>query len=65
MNVCIDGAKSMTDSIKGVVSRIEEQNPECSNSHCAIDRHQLATKIMSCKLFSFLNNTVRIVNFVK
>ena len=33
LDVCTDGAKSMTGSIKGVVSRIKKENPECSNSH--------------------------------
>ena len=59
------GTKSMTGSIKGVVSRIEKENPECSNSHCALHRHQLATKGMPPELGNVLDDVIKIVNFVK
>ena len=65
LDVCTDGAKSMTGSIKGVVSRIKKENPECSNSHCALHRHQLATKGMPPELSNVLDDVIKIVNFVK
>ena len=65
LDVCTDGAKSMTGSIKGMVSRIKKENPECSNSHCAVHRHQLATKGMPPDLSNVLDDVIKIVNFVK
>ena len=61
LDVCTDGAKSMTGSIKGVVSRIKKENPECSNSHCALHRHQLATKGMPPELSNVLDDVIKIV----
>ena len=55
----------MTGSIKGVVSRIKKENPECSNSHCALHQHQLATKGMPPELSNVLDDVIKIVNFVK
>ena len=55
----------MTNSIKGVVSHIKKENPECSNSHCALHQHQLATKDMSPEISNVLNDVIKIVNFVK
>ena len=54
LDVCTDGTKSMTGSIKGVVSHIKKENPECSNSHCARHRHQLTTKGMLRELSNVL-----------
>ena len=63
LDVCTDGAKSMTGSIKGVVSRIKKENPECSNSHFALHRHQLATKGMPPELSNVLDDVIKIVYF--
>ena len=65
LDVCIDGAKSMTGSIKDVVSRIKKENPECSNPHCALHQHQPATKGMLPELSNVLDDVIKIVNFVK
>ncbi|XP_077972733.1 zinc finger BED domain-containing protein 5-like [Styela clava] len=65
MDVCTDGAKSMTGSVKGVVTRIKQKNPECSSSHCAIHRYQLVAKGMPSELTRVLDDVVKIVNFIK
>ena len=64
-DVCTDGAKSMTGSIKGVVSHIKKENSECFNSHCALHRHQLATKGMPPELSNVFDDVIKVVNFVK
>ena len=65
LDVCTDGAESLTGLIKGVVSRIKKENPESSNSLCALHRHQLATKGMPPELSNVLDDVIKIVNFVK
>ena len=65
LDVCTDRAKDLTGSIKGVVSRIIKENPECSNSHCALHRHQLATKGTPPELSTVSDDVIKIVNFVK
>ena len=65
LDVCTDGAKSVTGSMKGVVSLIKKENPECSKSHGALHRQQLATKGMPPELSNVLDNVIKIVNFVK
>jgi len=65
VDVCTDGAAAMVGKIKGVITRIKEVAPKCSNSHCVLHRHALATKKLSPDLKSALDVAVQYVNFIK
>lgn len=65
MCVCTDGAVAMVGKIKGVITRIKEVAPKCSNTHCVLHRHVLATKKLSTDFKSALDVAVQCVNFIK
>lgn len=63
--VCADGGKSMSGCYKGLKGRIKEVAPHISWSHCAIHRQSLASKPLPNKLKEVLNDSVKVVNFIK
>ena len=64
-DVCTDGAKSMTSSIKGVVSQIKKENSECFNSYYAMLGHQLDSKGTPSDFSSVLDDVIKIINFIE
>ena len=65
VDVCTDGAKAMTGKTSGVISRIKQKVKECSSSHCVLHRHALAGKKMPPSLKEVLDESVKIINFIK
>jgi hypothetical protein len=63
IDVCTDGAKSMTGKTVGVVARIKTLSKMCKSSHYILHRHALIVKRMPNSLKSVLDNAVQIVNF--
>jgi len=49
----------------GVISRIKQKIKECSISHCVLHRHALAVKKMPSSLKEVLDESVKIINFIK
>lgn len=64
-HVCTDGAASMTGQHRGLVSRIRQVNPDIQTMHCIIHREALASKRMSPELHNVLNDSVKVINFIK
>jgi hypothetical protein len=44
VDICSDGAKSMTGKHCGFIARVKSIVPEIGSSHCIIHRHALAVK---------------------
>ena len=65
VDVCTDGAKAMTGKTSGVISRIKQKVKECSSSHCVHHHQALAVKKMPPSLKQVLDESVKIINFIK
>ena len=65
VDICIDGATAMVRKLTGVVTRIKGVSPNCTSSHCVLHREALATKKLSVPLKTVLDETVKIVNYIK
>ena len=65
VDVCTDGMKAMTGKTSGVISRIKQKVKECSSSHCVLYRHALAVKKMLPSLQEVLDESMKIINFIK
>jgi len=65
IDVCTDGAKAMVGKTAGAVSRIKSIAKSCSSSHCIIHRQALAVKNMPLSLKTVLEESVKIINFIK
>ncbi|KAK9517295.1 hypothetical protein VZT92_025178 [Zoarces viviparus] len=55
----------MTGSARGLIARIKEENPDVKWTHCVIHREALACKKMSPVLHDVLNDSVKVINFIK
>ncbi|KAJ8394211.1 hypothetical protein AAFF_G00047940 [Aldrovandia affinis] len=64
-HICTDGAASMTGQHRGLLSRIRRVNPDIETMHCIIHREALASKHMSPELHEVLNDSVKVINFIK
>ncbi|XP_038162410.1 SCAN domain-containing protein 3-like [Cyprinodon tularosa] len=64
-SVCTDAAASMTGSAKGLVARIKKENPLIKWTHCVIHREALASKKMSPVFHDVLNDSIKVINFIK
>lgn len=65
INVCTDGAGSMTGRYKGFVTRVKEVAENVTSTHCVIHREALAAKRIPASLKKVLDEAVKIVNFIK
>lgn len=63
--VCMDGAKAMSGHITGLVGHIKKVSAECKFTHCVLHREALAAKHLSEELKEVLDQSVKIVNFIK
>uniref|UniRef100_H2L9V8 DUF4371 domain-containing protein n=1 Tax=Oryzias latipes TaxID=8090 RepID=H2L9V8_ORYLA len=59
--VCTDAAASMT----GLIARIKKENPDIKWTHCVIHREALASKKMSPVLHDVLNDSIKVLNFIR
>uniref|UniRef100_A0A3B3IL21 Uncharacterized protein n=1 Tax=Oryzias latipes TaxID=8090 RepID=A0A3B3IL21_ORYLA len=64
-SVCTDAAASMTGSAKGLIARIKKENPDIKWTHCVIHRAALASKKMSPVLHDVLNDSIKVINFIR
>ncbi|GBN03815.1 Zinc finger BED domain-containing protein 5 [Araneus ventricosus] len=64
-DVCTDGGKSMSGCYKGLRGRIKIVAPHVTWSHCCIHRQSLAAKPLPDSLKEVLNQSVKVVNFIK
>ncbi|GBO14121.1 Zinc finger BED domain-containing protein 5 [Araneus ventricosus] len=65
IEVCSDGAKSMTGKVSGVVARIKNVAKNCNSTRCILHRYALVTKRISVTFKSVLDEAVKIINFIK
>ncbi|GBM31957.1 Zinc finger BED domain-containing protein 5 [Araneus ventricosus] len=63
--VCTDGGKSMSGCYKDLRGRIKIVVPHVTWSHCCIHRQSLAAKPLPDSLKEILNQSVKVVNFIK
>ncbi|XP_060755410.1 zinc finger BED domain-containing protein 5-like [Neoarius graeffei] len=64
-SICTDAAASMTGSARGLIAHIKKENTDVKWTHCVIHREALASKKMSPELHDILNDTIKVVNFIK
>lgn len=64
-SVCTDGAASITGCVKGLMARIKSKHPEVHWNHCVIHREALASKNISPVLHDVLNDSIKVINFIK
>ncbi|XP_038160542.1 protein FAM200A-like [Cyprinodon tularosa] len=64
-SVCTDAAASMTGSAKGLIARIKKENPLIKWTHCVVHREELASKKMSPVFHDVLNDSIKVINFIK
>uniref|UniRef100_A0A8C3RXN0 Uncharacterized protein n=1 Tax=Chelydra serpentina TaxID=8475 RepID=A0A8C3RXN0_CHESE len=65
LDICTDGATSMTGKYTGFVARTKKVASKVSWTHCSIHRQALAMKRMPEGLKEVLDNAVKMVNFIK
>ena len=65
-HICTDGCASMTGTHRGLIARIRQVNPDIQPMHCII-HIVLSTCInhMSPELHEVLNDSVKVINFIK
>lgn len=64
-SICTDGAASMTEKVKVLVTMVKNQNPNMQITHCMLHREALITKAMPTDLTVTLEQAVKIVNYIK
>ena len=62
---CTDGAPVMLGTKSGFQAYVKKQNPNTKGIHCMIHRHALASKTLPPPLHEVLDQTIRMVNFIK
>lgn len=65
IGICTDGAPSMTGSVKGFVTLVQERNPNIVLTHCFIHREVLVSKTLPNDFKTVLEDVVRVINFIK
>ena len=65
VGICSDGAAAMTGKHGGAVTQIKQVAPGAKFTHCSIHREALACKAMPVSLKTVLDQSVKIVNFIK
>lgn len=62
---CSDGARALTGRQSDVVAKVKDVAPDVTWTHCFIHREALATKGMPPKFKTVLEDSVKIINFIK
>ncbi|XP_071053483.1 zinc finger BED domain-containing protein 5-like [Onthophagus taurus] len=65
VGISTDGAKSMVGINKGLIAKIQKVAPNVKSIHCCIHREALATRKMPADLQKVLDESVKIVNYIK
>lgn len=63
--LCTDGAPSMSGRYKGFSARVLKENPSIITTHCFLHREALVAKTCGEELTTVLNQTVKMVNYIK
>ncbi|XP_031330321.1 zinc finger BED domain-containing protein 5-like [Photinus pyralis] len=62
---CSDGARAMTGKFGGVATKVKSVADSCTFMHCNIHRQALAVKCMPEQFKHVLQETIKVVNFIK
>jgi len=62
---CSDGVRAFTGRQNGVVATVKDVAPDVTWTHCFIHREALATKGKPSKFKTVLEDSVKIINFIK
>ena len=65
VDVCTDGAASMTGIHRGVVKQIQQRAGQAKWTHCFLHRENLATRQMSPELHVIMSVAIKTVNYIK
>lgn len=65
ITICTDGAKAMTEHVRGLIGLIRQVNKNILFTHCMIHRGALASKELGSELMVATNHVVKIVNSLK
>jgi hypothetical protein len=65
VDISKDGAQAMSGIQKDLVARIEKVASLVKWTHCCIHREVLVSRRMPSKMKTFLDEAVKIVNFIK
>jgi zinc finger BED domain-containing protein 5/7/8/9 len=65
VGLCSDGARAMTGVRGGVVAKVKAVSQDAKFTHCSIHREALATKAMPKVLKTVLEQSIKVVNFIK
>ena len=65
VGICTDVAKWMTGKHTGLLAHIRKVSPSVLWLHCSIHREALAAENMPADLLSVLNDSLKLVNFIK
>jgi hypothetical protein len=65
VSMCMDGSKVMSGHITELVGHIKKVSAECKFTHCVLHQEALAAKHLSEELKEVLDQSVKIVNFIK
>lgn len=64
-HICTDGAAAMTGSMRGLSGHVKKVNPDIKWMHCIIHRKALASKRLSPDISAFMDNAVKMINFIQ
>ncbi|XP_042234779.1 zinc finger BED domain-containing protein 5-like [Homarus americanus] len=65
ISICTDGAPSMSGSLKRFISLAKLKNPGIVFTHCFLHREALISKSVLPELQKVLDETIKIVNYIK
>jgi hypothetical protein len=63
--ICTDGAAALTGHKKGFQAEVQQIGPQVNFIHCIIHTEALASRDLEPTLHSVLQETVKVVNFIK
>ena len=64
-SLCTDGAPAMLGNKSGFASRVKEEVPHITVTHCMLHRHALVAKSLPEKLKKVLSIAVSVVNYIR
>ncbi|XP_076329566.1 protein FAM200C-like [Tachypleus tridentatus] len=62
---CTDGAPDILGNKSGFFALMKQEIPHLQGTHCFLHRHALASKTLPPKLKKVLDNSVKIINWIK
>jgi hypothetical protein len=65
ISICIDGAHSLSGSLKGSVALAKQKNPGIVFTHCFLHKKALISKPVVPEDQKVLDETIKMVNYIK